>query len=90
MSADGPPEAGDEIVRRCPVCDAPLVHTKRARVSIDVCTAHGTWFDRDELGRMARNLDYDRLSREPSEAPPGEVHADDASIAMMRSIFEEE
>lgn len=48
--------------RRCPVCSGGLRNENVAGVSLDVCDAHGTWFDRDELGRLARNLDYERKS----------------------------
>jgi Zn-finger nucleic acid-binding protein len=41
--------------RPCPECSAPMhpVHFQRVSgVMLDVCGAHGTWFDRDELRRM--------------------------------------
>lgn len=50
--------------RQCPVCTGALRHDKLGGVALDVCDAHGTWFDRDELGRVARNLDYERKSVE--------------------------
>ena len=35
----------------CPVCRAPLarVRAPRGAIALDVCAAHGTWFDRYEL-----------------------------------------
>jgi Zn-finger nucleic acid-binding protein len=48
--------------RKCPVCSRDLTSIRAARVTIDVCPEHGTWFDRDELGRLARNLEYERMS----------------------------
>lgn len=56
--------------RRCPICGGGLTAVRSAHVSLDVCAEHGTWFDRDELGRLARNLEYERISTEMG-APPG-------------------
>lgn len=41
----------------CPSCGATLERTTvgQTRVEIDFCRAHGTWFDRDELGRVAQS-----------------------------------
>jgi Zn-finger nucleic acid-binding protein len=50
--------------RACPICAAPMEAIRHARVTIEVCREHGTWFDRDELGRMARNSEYERKSYE--------------------------
>lgn len=61
-----PPEAP----RRCPVCGAELSCVRTGHVAVDVCAPHGTWFDRDELGRLARNLEYERLSLEPAAPEP--------------------
>ena len=38
----------------CPVCVAALSRTEHAGIALDVCTAHGTWFDRDELQEVSR------------------------------------
>jgi hypothetical protein len=46
--------------RACPICTKPMEPIRHARVALEICREHGTWFDRDELGRMARNSDYDR------------------------------
>ncbi|MBX3129048.1 MAG: zf-TFIIB domain-containing protein [Polyangiaceae bacterium] len=47
---------------RCPVCLVPLSieRVTRANVEIDVCANHGSWFDRDELRRVARGLAAER------------------------------
>lgn len=47
----------DDPVRylRCPACDTPMARKNFGRTSgviIDVCNAHGTWFDRGELPRV--------------------------------------
>jgi hypothetical protein len=40
----------------CPVCGAPMERSVagQTRVELDTCRSHGTWFDRDELGRVAQ------------------------------------
>jgi Zn-finger nucleic acid-binding protein len=39
--------------RGCPLCGSALYPMNVAGVVVDSCPAHGTWFDRDELGRVA-------------------------------------
>ena len=36
----------------CPVCREPLATTKHADITLDYCSAHGTFFDRGELARV--------------------------------------
>lgn len=40
----------------CPVCAQALARTRiqNAGVDLDYCAAHGTWFDRGELGKIAQ------------------------------------
>lgn len=42
----------------CPICRAALQRTRvgNSGVDVDYCTAHGTWFDKDELGRVAQSF----------------------------------
>lgn len=42
----------------CPICRATLQRTRvgQAGVDVDYCTQHGTWFDKDELGRVAQSF----------------------------------
>jgi Zn-finger nucleic acid-binding protein len=51
--------------RPCPVCQRALQEVRAARVNVDVCSEHGAWFDRDELGRLARNLEFQRRETPP-------------------------
>jgi hypothetical protein len=39
----------------CPACAEPMLRTRvaRAEVELDTCARHGTWYDRDEMGRVA-------------------------------------
>lgn len=37
----------------CPVCRQPLARVPAAVVEVDICEAHGTWFDSGELQRVA-------------------------------------
>jgi len=41
----------------CPSCGSPLARSKvgQTGVEIDTCAAHGTWFDKDELARVAQS-----------------------------------
>jgi Zn-finger nucleic acid-binding protein len=55
--------------RLCPVCAGTLACIRSGHVAIDVCAHHGTWFDKDELGRLARNLEYERVSAPPATGP---------------------
>jgi Zn-finger nucleic acid-binding protein len=42
----------------CPICSAPMTrtHAAAAGVDLDVCGAHGTWYDKDELEQIAKAL----------------------------------
>jgi Zn-finger nucleic acid-binding protein len=53
------PRPPDEAARLCPECGAPLAQTKfaAARILLDVCAAHGTWFDSRELATMAQHFE---------------------------------
>lgn len=46
--------AADAGGRACPTCAAPLMPMSVSDVVVDTCPAHGTWFDRDEVSRVAR------------------------------------
>jgi Zn-finger nucleic acid-binding protein len=51
----GPAEPDPVRYRRCAVCQELMNRVnfgKCSRVIVDVCRAHGTWFDRDELQRI--------------------------------------
>lgn len=37
----------------CPYCGRPMEAARLFGVDVDVCPTHGTWFDRDELRRIA-------------------------------------
>lgn len=57
-----------EVVRYapCPLCQKMMNRMNFARVSgviIDVCAEHGTWFDRDELGRVAKFVQNGGLAK---------------------------
>jgi hypothetical protein len=42
----------------CPMCRSVLHRTRigQAGVDVDHCPTHGTWFDKDELGRVAQSF----------------------------------
>lgn len=60
--AHAAPGAGHPAGAVCPVCQAQLAVTRvsRAQVEVDVCAAHGAWFDRNELQVVARAFAVDR------------------------------
>jgi Zn-finger nucleic acid-binding protein len=63
--------------RRCPVCDEPMLRRnfrETSGVVVDVCSAHGVWLDRGELGALTEFAstgamrEADRRIRERAEA----------------------
>lgn len=50
----------------CPICSKPLEQRTiaTAGVEMDLCRDHGTWFDRDELGRIASVVAESKSLRE--------------------------
>jgi Zn-finger nucleic acid-binding protein len=56
--------------RLCPICAGTLAQVRTAHVGLDICATHGTWFDKDELGRLSRNLEFERVSAAPPPAKP--------------------
>lgn len=83
--------AGDSAffdgARVCPVCGKPLERTKVAEVSLDACDPHGTFYDRDELGRVARNLDYERKSHDAIESEPDVEPRETPTIGLLRFLL---
>lgn len=77
-----------QVGRRCPVCDGVLACVRTGHVAIDVCAEHGTWFDKDELGRLARNLEFERVSGAPAEPrAPEDSPALSRNAEMLLSIL---
>jgi Zn-finger nucleic acid-binding protein len=89
-SSKGPGEFNDwENVHYlpCPVCNGLMNRVQFAKCShviVDVCKAHGTWFDKDELRRIvefiraggmvkAREMEIDELEHKRSEAKAAEM-----------------
>jgi Zn-finger nucleic acid-binding protein len=57
--AEGPFRASGDQVKKCPECGTPLQASRPMGVpaELDVCTAHGTWFDASELRLCAQALE---------------------------------
>jgi Zn-finger nucleic acid-binding protein len=78
----------------CPVCAAPMMRTRidRAGLDLDVCAAHGTWFDRGELRRVALAL-HVKVPVAPVTAgahevpPPGGRHPVFDALAAVSDEF---
>lgn len=53
------PRAASDEGRVCAACSKPLVRSvfEPARLALDVCSAHGTWFDAGELWTMSQHFD---------------------------------
>lgn len=61
----------------CPHCHNVLhrFQVTRARIELDACGTHGTWFDSGELGKMARELAVERAyAPPPAGRGPGAGH----------------
>jgi Zn-finger nucleic acid-binding protein len=56
-----PPDARERL---CAACRSPLRRTtfEAARIELDVCAAHGTWFDAGELWAMAQHFEIEAMS----------------------------
>lgn len=69
----------EEAAVTCPLCRATLARVIVRNVALDVCTSHGTWFDKNELRRVAEA--YEALRSAPVRAP-GYSYAAAAEEAM--------
>jgi Zn-finger nucleic acid-binding protein len=64
---------------RCPICRAPMTlertYGDELPAEIDVCAAHGAWFDRDELAHALAQLQLEAMDRvrDPLDHRPSEV-----------------
>jgi Zn-finger nucleic acid-binding protein len=107
-SPDGPTEAQDQdyrtsarSARRCPVCAVPLeargIRVADGRVEVDVCDAHGTFFDPRELaavsgGFMLARRRFDELQAEADRvrdaATPAEVSLDPVLGPLLTALAE--
>lgn len=49
----------------CPVCGIKMQrsHASAARLDLDFCGLHGTWYDRNEMGAIARVLESSRWNQ---------------------------
>jgi Zn-finger nucleic acid-binding protein len=73
-------ERGEHLC--CPVCAATMSRARVGGIDLDVCVAHGTWFDRGELHRVidayaeGRESSASRASRQQSEAMMAQFRED--------------
>ncbi len=59
----------------CPICREALKRSSFSGVDLDVCAAHGTWFDRGEMRRVAEGIQSARL-----DAAGGPTHDYEADV----------
>jgi Zn-finger nucleic acid-binding protein len=72
--------------RRCPVCRDLMNRVNFAHCSgviVDVCSAHGTWFDRDELQRIVEFIRGGGLDR-VREKQKAELEAEARRLEALR------
>jgi Zn-finger nucleic acid-binding protein len=67
----------------CPLCSAPMTRTRAAAagVELDVCGAHGTWYDRHELEQIAAALSRSPWRIEKSNTKRGKTAAAVGTVA---------
>lgn len=75
----------EAAARVCPICANTLAEVRTGHVVIDVCSAHGTWFDKDELGRLSRNMEFERVSALPAHVE--DAPATSRNAQMLLSIL---
>lgn len=69
--------------RRCPVCDQMMNRRNFGRASgiiVDICGAHGTWFDAGELSRVLAFAESGALGRARREEAARERAAERATL----------
>jgi Zn-finger nucleic acid-binding protein len=72
------PSDKDAFYVHCPLCEHFMHrrnYAKRSGIILDVCAAHGIWFDANELARVLnyRIADNDAASMRPSTGAPQEM-----------------
>jgi Zn-finger nucleic acid-binding protein len=67
----------------CPICSAPMTRTRAAAagVELDVCGAHGTWYDRHELEQIAVALSHSAWRAGKSNTKRGKAAAAVGTVA---------
>lgn len=68
----------------CPMCGQTMRRTQvsRAGVDLDVCGAHGTWYDRDELRLVALAIGWSGAGAHAAAAPaPARYETSTAEVA---------
>ena len=72
----------------CPECEREMTHQSiaGAHVVIDVCGAHGAWYDKDELEKIAESIGRAKTAWAPaaSEVAPGPKVDDGESLEWER------
>jgi Zn-finger nucleic acid-binding protein len=79
-NAKGKPQR--QLHPRCPACQAPMQQVDSHRIPLDICPAHGTWFDSHELAALLHALLGDAPS---APAKPANVHCVTCRTMLERS-----
>jgi Zn-finger nucleic acid-binding protein len=72
----GMPDGTDALA--CPMCGDSMKRLDAAGTTLDVCAAHGTWFDAHELEKVMR-------AREAERQNEGQTETEDDSSASQRA-----
>ncbi len=71
-------------VAACPMCKKEMVCASAGGVALDVCSAHGTWFDRGEVQRVSAHFQSRRVA---SAGGPTYDYASAAAAAQDRELY---
>jgi len=67
----------------CPACATPMRRVRAGAIDLDICTMHGTWFDRGELVRVMR------AAAEPDADAKSRADAELRLVALRRQQYEQ-
>ena len=73
---------------RCPLDGDPLTRTIVRGVELDVCAAHGTWFDAGEVRRLKSIFQEERLAVAAGEPYDYEAAAKDDTSRYVKGAFD--
>lgn len=86
------PPRRPETARRCVECDAPLARRALYGVAIDVCPAHGIWFDRGEVRAVVAKMTaatIDAHGEQSDAGDPAELATRGRLNGLLRALAQE-
>jgi Zn-finger nucleic acid-binding protein len=73
---------------RCPFDAEPLRRVAVDGVDVDVCTVHGTWFDADEVRRIANAHLAEVEAKRPPPSGVASSQSEDGVAVFLDAVFE--